>query len=393
MIRQKKWAATALILGMSAAAGLLAAGPAPGKDSQSDHSQHTAQVPPGKSAAVKDEARAPIEVAPEQQSRIGLKTIAAARKPLKHTIRTVGVVAADQRTEAHVHTRINGWVERVFADFIGKEVKKGQPLFELYSPELVSTQEEYLAARRQGAAARELSKAALDRLEFWNVPESEIERLKATGKAKRGMTFVSPVDGFVVNKTAIQGMYVTPEMELYYIADLSKVWVIVTLYESDVAIVRAGDDATIQLSYDPARTYRSKISYIYPEVDPETRTAKARIEMANPGNLLKPGMFANVEVVKDLGEAIVLPDDSVIDTGTRRIVFVKSGVSRFEPREVKVGPRVGGEFAILSGVKEGDQVVTSAHFLIDAESKFQAATARGEGTGPEGAHGGHGGHP
>lgn len=340
----------------------------------------------------KDEARAAIEVVPEQQTRIGLKTASAERKPLNHVVRTVGVVSADQRSEAHVHARISGWVERIFADFIGKPVKKGQPLFELYSPELVSTQEEYLAARRQGGAARDLAKAALERLKLWGVPEGEIEKLKSSGKSRRALTFVSPVDGFIVNKTAIQGMYVTPEMELYYIADLSKIWVIVTLYESDVAIIRPGDEARLQLPYDPTKSYASKISYVYPEIEAETRTAKARIELANPGSHLKPGMFAHVEISKDLGESVVVPDDAVIDTGTRKIVFVRSGASRFEPREVKVGPRVGDVFAILSGLKEGEQVVTSAHFLIDAESKFQAAIERAGEKPSNKSAGGHGGH-
>lgn len=340
-------------------------------------------------ATHREESRAPVVVAPEQQSRIGLRTVPVAERELRSTIRTVGTVTTDQRSEAHVHPRIQGWIERIFADYVGKPVKKGQDLFELYSPELVSTQQEYLAASSQGAAGKEIARAALDRLKLWGVPDEEIQRLVKTGKAKRALTFVSPVDGYVVNKTAIQGMYVTPEMELYYIADLSKVWVIVTLYEYDVATIRPGDEAVIQLPYDPTKTYRAKITYIYPEIERETRTARARIDLANPGQTLKPGMFANVEITKDLGPSMVVPEDAVIDTGTRRIVFVRSGPSRFEPREVKLGPRVENLVSVLSGVKPGEQVVTSAQFLIDAESKFRAAIEKGAPP-AGGAHGGHG---
>ncbi len=343
----------------------------------------------------KEEPRAAIEVPSDQQGRIGLRTAPVRRKVLKHTIRTVGVVSADQRTEAHVHTKLNGWIERIHADFIGKEVKKGQPLFELYSPELVSTQEEYLTARRQGAAGRDLAKAAIERLGLWGVPSAEIERLKTEGKSRRAVTFLSPSNGFVVNKSAIQGMYVSPEMELYHIADLSKIWIIATLYEYDIAVIQPGDEALIQLPYDPNQTYRAKLSYVYPEIEAETRTAKARIEMANPGIRLKPGMFAHVEISKDLGESIVVPDDAVIDTGMRKIVFARASAARFEPRELKLGPRVGNEYAVLEGLEEGEEIVTQAHFLIDAESKFQAALHQGDSTNsgeqPRG-HGAHGVH-
>lgn len=335
-----------------------------------------------------EEARVSIDVPLEQQSKIGLKVLRAEKKKIEHLIRTVGSVTADQTKEAHVHTKINGWIEQIYADYIGKPVKKGQSLFELYSPDLVSTQEEYLAARKQGAPGREIAATALERLKFWGVPQAEIDRLKKSGKTKRSVTFDSPVNGFIVNKTAIQGMYITPEMELYHIADLSRIWIIVTLYEYDVAVISVGDEAEIQLPYDPDKSFKGKISYIYPEIELETRTAKARIELDNPDQKLKPGMFSNISLKKNLGEAIVIPDDAIIDTGIRKIVFVKTGTSHFEPREVKAGPRIENMFAILSGLKEGEEIVTSAHFLIDAESKFQAALQKGSPT--NSGHGGHG---
>lgn len=334
------------------------------------------------------EERAPLEVPVPQQEKMGLRTTAVRKQNIEHTIRTVGTVTADETKEAHVHTKINGWIERIHVDYVGKPVKQGQSLFDLYSPDLVSTQEEYLGARKQGEAGKDIAKAALERLALWGVPTKEIERLKKQGAAKRAITFESPVDGIVIRKTAIQGIYITPEMELYHIADLSRVWLIVTLYEYDLASVEKGDIASVELPFQPGTQLAGKIGYVYPEVDMETRTAKARIEMENKQALLKPGMFANVSLKKKLGDSLTVPDDAVIDTGTRKVVFVKAGTSHFEPREVTTGARVGDAFVILSGLKPGEEVVTSAHFLLDAESKFQAAVQRG-GDAPA-RHSGHG---
>lgn len=370
--------------------GVLAEQPHAGHGETPKSAAPKIKTPPSRTKeTLKEEARVPIEVPPEQQERIGLKTATTGKKPIEHTLRTVGIVTADQTKEAHIHSRINGWIEQIFADYVGKPVRKGQTLFDLYSPELVSTQEEFIAASKQGAPGKEIAKAAMDRLKLWGVPQKEIDRLRQSRKAKRTVTFESPMDGFIVRKSAIQGMYIAPEMELYHIADLSEVWVVATLYEYDLAVIAEGDQALVQLPYDPNKQFTGKVSYIFPEVEEETRTAKARIIIPNPKLALKPGMFANVEIKKNLGEAIVVPDDAVIDTGVRRIVFVKVEKARFEPREIRVGPRVGNEFIVLSGIKEGETIVTSAHFLIDAESKFKAATEKGTATG--GGHSGHGG--
>lgn len=358
--------------------------------------QHGAEAPPAK-AAVKaevkksesrktEEPRVAVVIPPAQQTKIGVKTTRAEKKKGEYTIRTVGTVTADQSKEAHVHTKINGWIENIYADSIGKAVKKGQPLFDLYSPDLLSTQEEYLSARKLGDGGKDIAKVALDRLKLWGVSSRDINRLVNSGVSKRTLSFDSPVNGFIVNKTAIKGMYITPEMELFHIADLSKVWILVTLYEYDVSLIKAGDMADIEVPFDPGKNFKGKISYIYPEIEMETRTAKARIEVDNADSKFKPGMFANIEIKRSIGEAVSIPEDAVIDTGLRKIVFVKSGSSQFEPREIKTGPRMSGSFVVLSGVKEGEEVVTSAHFLIDAESKFQAAVKRGS---PAGGHGGH----
>lgn len=351
--------------------------------SQVDHTAHK----PLATVAKKEELRVPIEVPPEQQTRIGLKTTMVQKKPVAHSIRTIGTVAADERTEAHVHSKLNGWIETIYADYVGKEVKKGEPLFDLYGPELVATQEEYISASKQSGIGQELARAALDRLKLWGVPKREIDRLKKTKKASRTISFESPVSGFVISKSAIKGMYVTPGMELYQIADLSKVWIMVTLYEYDVAIVNIGDLAEVQLPYDSKSNFNAKISYISPEIELETRTAKARIEVDNKNKNLKPGMYVNVILKKELGQSIIIPEGAVLDTGLRKIVFVKTGISRFEPRDIKVGPRVENQFVILSGLNVGEEVVTSAHFFIDAESKLKASALKGES-----APAGHGGH-
>ncbi|MDI1229287.1 MAG: efflux RND transporter periplasmic adaptor subunit [bacterium] len=350
------------------------------------HSEHDAGNAPkaqegasdnGKIETKTEATRIPIEVPVERQVKIGLKVATTEKKKVEHTIRTIGTVTADETKEAHVHTKIKGWIERVHADYVGKPVQKGQPLYDLYSPDLIATQEEYLAARQQGSIGREIAATALDRLKLWGVSQTEIERLEKTGKSNRAVTFNSPADGFILAKMAVQGMYITPEMELYRITDLSRLWIIASLYESDIAVISDGDEASISLPHDANKSFTGKISYIYPEIEEVTRTAKARIEVDNQDLRLKPGMFANVELRKNLGESIVVPDDAVIDTGTRSLVFVKTDASRFEPREVKVGPRVEDTFIILSGIASGEEVVISAHFLIDAESKFQAAIQKG----------------
>lgn len=354
---------------------------------QSAFSQHNhGETKPVAKTTKKEEKRVPIEVPPDQQAKIGLKISKAEKKAVSHTIRTVGTVTADQRKEAHVHSKLSGWIEIIFADYVGKAVKKGDPLFNLYSPELVSTQEEFLAANKQAGVGKELAQAAIERLKLWGVPDREINRLKKGGKSSRTITFESPVAGFIISKNAIQGMYISPGMELYQIADLSRIWIMITLYEYDVATVSLGDEAEVQMPFDPNLKLQAKIAYISPDIEAETRTAKARIEIENKNQSLKPGMYVNIQIKKDLGEAIVVPEDAIIDTGMRKVLFVRSNQTHFEPREVKVGPRVEGQFIIISGLKAGEEVVSSAHFFLDAESKLKAAAEKGI---PSKSHGGH----
>jgi hypothetical protein len=357
---------------------------APGLRAEEPHAHDPQAAAP---APVREESRTPISVPLDQQAKIGLKTEPVRRERMRHVIRTVASVAIDERRRAHVHTRFAGWIESIRVDYVGRPVARGETLCFFYSPELVAIQDEYLAARGRSALGAEVAAAALERLRLFGIPEREIARLERGEKRKLLVPIDSPIGGFVIAKTAIQGMYVTPEMELYQIADLSRVWLLAELYEYDLPIVSVGDEALVTLTYEPQRRLRGRITYIYPEVTGETRTGRARIEVDNPDQKLRPGQYANVEIEKDLGEVVVVPDFAVIDTGVRKLVFVRTDAERFEPREVQLGARAEARFAVLSGLREGEQVVTSANFLIDAESRLRAAVEK-----KSGAPAGHSGH-
>ena len=347
-----------------------------------------APTTPAKAKGPREEPRAPIDVTPEQQMRIGLATTAAVSEGVRHSIRAVGSVVADQRREAQVHTRVAGWIDDISVSAVGTEVKRGQVLYRLYSPELVSTQQELVASRKQGELGRRLADAALERLSLWSVAPSEIEALRAGGEPKRALAFLAPMSGYVIDKTAVKGAYVTPEMELYRIADLSKVWIVVSLYENELPLVSVGDLAEVKLTGLNDEVVRAPVSFIYPDLDTATRTGRARIEVDNKDLAFKPGMFANVSIEKDLGIAVVVPEDAIIFTGQRNLVFKKTSETRFVPVEVNVGPRVESGRVILAGVAAGDELVVRASFLIDAESRLRAALEKG---GSAQGHAGHGG--
>lgn len=330
-------------------------------------------IPPSKKNTSQEETRVEIKVPLNQQERIGLQTTKVTRKPVNHVIRTVGIVTTDQGTEDRIHLRVNGWIEEIFADYVGKLVKKGDPLFAIYSPEVLSTEEEYVEAIKQKTAGKEIADVAIERLKLWGVSSKELKRLQTSLKASRIVAFASPANGYVLSKNAIKGLYVTPDLELYHIGDLTRIWINVTLYEFDIASVSQGDTAKIELPYDPQWQLKGKIDYIFPQIESQSRSAKARIQVENRDLKLKPGMYVNIIVEKNLGQLLVVPDDAVIDTGMRQIVFVKKTNTQFEPREIKMGPRVGSDYTVFSGLKDGEEVVSSAQFLIDAESKLQAA--------------------
>jgi multidrug efflux pump subunit AcrA (membrane-fusion protein) len=331
--------------------------------------------------------QAAIYLSPEKQQLIGVRTDVVTYTPLTKVIRAVGQVTADETRLSHVHTKVEGWVEKLHVNFTGMLVKKGQPLLSIYSPELVATQEEYLLALRAQKRLKQspfsevagggdsLLAASRRRLELWDVPDSEIRRIEKAGRPFKAITLHSPASGFVMEKNVIAGQKVDSATDLLVIADLREVWVEVEFYEQDVGLVRLGDQARLTVTSYPQRAWTGRIDYIYPSVDPQTRTLRARLRFPNPpaGGLLKPGMYAEVRIEKALGRWLAVPEEAVLDSGTRKIVFIARGRGHFEPREVKVGLQAEGRREILSGLKAGDRIVTSGNFLIDSESRLESA--------------------
>ena len=331
--------------------------------------------------------RAVVSLSAERRRVLGLRSEAVRRMPLARSIRTVGRVAADERRLHHIHTKFEAYIEDLYVDYTGKFVKKGEPLASLYSPELMATQQEYLLAWR---AQRELARSALpsvarggvdlleaarQRLLLWDIRPADIARLEATGEVRRTLDLHSPVSGYVTQKMALHGMRVTPADTLFDIADLSHLWVMADVYESDLAAVRVGMPAELTLSYLPGRTWRGSVTYIAPTVEEKTRTIKVRVEVDNADGQLKPEMFADVVLRSPFGEGLVVPESALLKTGERTLVFVDLADGRLEPREVQVGPKAAEGVQVLQGVAEGEKVVTAANFLLDSESSLRAALA------------------
>jgi len=356
------------------------------------HQEHTAESKEPQ-AQVETQQKEQTEEAPaveiplEKQQLLGVKTVAASVKPLQKIIRTVGRIEYDERRLATVNTKIEGWIERLYVNYTGKYVKKGEPLAEIYSPELVATQQEFLnllkwkqsaISNQQSAIEVMLSKdaeaiieAAKQRLRLWDINDAQIKKIEEAGKPIRTLTIYSPASGYVVQKTALQGIRVMPGERLFDVADLSRVWIVSDIYEYDVSLIKIGQTAKISLSYFPGREFSSRIDYIYPSLAGESRTAKIRFTIANPGGQLKPQMFTNVEVKINLGNKLSVPESAVIDTGIRQIVYVDKGEGYFEPREVMIGLKAEGMVEVLKGIKAGEKVASSGNFLIDSEAQLK----------------------
>ncbi len=325
-----------------------------------------------------------VQISPEKQQLIGVKIGTVEMKPLEKVIRTVGRVDYDEKRIVTVSLKVGGWIEDLYVDFTGKFVRKGEPLLTIYSPELVSTQEEYLLALKAkksltkspfpevAESGETLAESARRRLKLWDITDEEIQNLEETGKAKKMITLYAPFTGFVLEKSVYKGMNVTPGMSLYKLADLSVVWLLADLYEYELPFVRLGQQASIQLSYLPGETFTGRAVYVYPSLNPETRTAKERFEFQNPQGKLKPEMYANVEIRVGLGKKLVVPDGAIIDTGVRQVAIVAKGNGYFEPREVKA-TKVDDYYEVSKGLKLGEQVVRSASFLVDSESNLKEA--------------------
>ncbi len=326
-----------------------------------------------------------VKISTEKVQKLGVRTEAAQLRTLDRLVRASGRIEPDERRVVAISPKFEGYVERLFVNVTGQTVAKGQALFEVYSPELVSAQREYAiavqgvnslkdAASQAQAGMAQLADASLARLRNWDISEAQIKALTETGATTRTLSFRSPVSGVVMEKKALQGMRFMPGEALYQIADLSAVWVLADVFEQDIALVKNGAKATVNINAYPGKSFTGRVAYVYPTLNPETRTVPVRVELANPGGLLKPGMFAQVELpVGARGKVITVPLSAVIDSGTRQIVLVDQGGGRFESREVKLGARSDTHVEVLDGVDDGEPVVVAANFLIDAESNLQAA--------------------
>jgi Cu(I)/Ag(I) efflux system membrane fusion protein len=324
------------------------------------------------------EGYAVVQVAPERQQLIGLKVAKAERRRLSGTVRASAIIQPDETKEAHVHSKLMGWVQELFVNAVGQQVKKGQPLYSLYSQDLYAAQQEYLRAR---ATSPELAAAARARLKLWDVPDDQVKRIEREG-AQKAITFRSPIDGTVIEKQVLPGHYVDPEMLLYRIADLSRIWVIADVYEFEVNRLDKAGTARVEVQ-GVAEPVQAPVDYVYPTVDPVSRTVKVRLVVPNPHGVLRPGSFATVELPTTSTEALWVPEEAVVDTGTRQVVYVSLGEGRFRPTLVKVGRRAEGKVEVREGLSEGASVVVSAQFLIDSESRLRGVSQ------PGGKHGGH----
>jgi len=330
-----------------------------------------------------------IYVAPEKQQLIGMHSVAAAFGTLTKDIRLVGKVSYDETRVTHIHSKVSGYIEDVFADSIGEPVRAGDPLFTIYSPDLVATEQDYLLALKSrdllktstlvsaAQGAENLIQAARERLRLWDVTDQEIQSLESRGTVKRAIAVYSPVTGVVMDRAAYHhGTFVDPTKDLFTIVDLLRVWVLGDAYETDLPFIRTGQAATIELPYSGGgRKLFGHVDFVYPFLDPKTRTVQVRMEFANPGLLLKPDMFTNIELTVRLGRQLLIPQDALMDTGVEQYVFIDKGNGYVEPRPVKASAEAGENVAIERGLREGERVVTGANFIVDSESRLKGAFA------------------
>jgi len=337
-----------------------------------------------------DSSPAPtIFVPPEKQQLIGMRSVAAEMGTLTKEIRIVGKVTYDETHLTHVHSKVSGYIEEVFADSIGKPVRAGDPLFTIYSPDLLATQQDFLLALKSrdllrnssvasaAIGSENLIAAARERLRLWDVSDQEIQTLETEGKVKRAIAVYSPVTGIVMERAAYHhGTFVDPTKDLFTIVDLSHVWVLGEVYETDLPLVRIGQLAQVELPYSGGgRKMSGRVEFIYPFLDPKTRTVQVRMEFANPDLSLKPEMFANITMSAALGRQVLIPQDALMDTGSDQYVFIDKGNGYVEPRKVKASTEAGDKVGIQEGLKPGEKVVTGANFIVDSESRLKGAFA------------------
>jgi RND family efflux transporter MFP subunit len=372
------------------------AAPQPGKDSASEPMEAMAQTSnasesqPGAAGEMQmsnmqEAPRAPIQLTPQRMQSIGIVLGKVESKAVNSELRFYGNVQVDERRQAYVQTRFAGWIRKVYADATGNFIGKGQPLFTIYSPDLVATEQEYLIAKKNAdtlqrsnvngvaSGASMLFSAAKERLLQWEVSPGEIEKLDQGDKPITDLTIYSPVSGYITDKKALPNLYVQPETMLYTVADLSDVWVLAQVFQSDAGKIKPGDAAEVTVDAYPGRIFNGRMEYILPQLDMNTRTLPVRLVFANPGLKLKPGMYVNVAVKLGLGRQLVVPASAAFHSGTKNLIFVYQGEGNIEPREVEFGPQVGDQIVVAKGLRREEQIVTSANFLIDSEAQLQAA--------------------
>lgn len=356
-------------------------------EGMSGMSQPSDQEPASGAAAMPqgEAPRAPIQLTPQRMQSIGIVLGKVESKPVNSELRFYGNVQVDERRQAYVQTRFAGWIRNVYADATGNFIRKGQPLFTIYSPDLVTTEHEYLLAKNNSEAlqqskvsgvasgASSLLSAAKERLLQWEVSPAEIEKLDQGGKVITDLTVNSPVSGYITQKNALPNMYVQPETMLYTVADLSDVWVLAQVFQSDAGKVKPGDPAEITVDAYPGRVFNGRVDYILPQLDVNTRTLPVRLVFPNPSLKLRPGMYVNVSLKLPMGRQLVVPASAAFHSGTKNLIFVYGGEGSIEPREVELGPQVGDQLVVAKGLKTGEEIVTSANFLIDSEAQLQGA--------------------
>lgn len=344
------------------------------------HAGHAAPQAATQGSATPPAGFAPVALDPAQAAAMGLTTAVVEERDFSRKVRTVGIVTVDETRTAHVHARVRGWIDGFHVQFVGKKVKKGEALVSIYSQEVYAAQLELASLLKSPVRSPELLDAGRKRLALWEVPRSVIDKVEQTGEPQRTFPVLAPRAGVVVAKQAFEGQFIDPAIELYTISDLSRVWVLADIYEADVANVRVGTTAKLTVE-GGAEPITAKVAFLNPTIDERTRTRKARFELSNVSASVMPGAFVTVELELALDRGIAVPESAVIRTGERAIVFVVHG-THAEPREVKLGARVGDYFRVLQGLAVGEHVATGAQFLLDSESRLRA-------TGGGGGHAGH----
>lgn len=327
-----------------------------------------------------------VRINAERIQKLGVRSEPAMRRELDRVLRAVGRIEIDERRMHTIAPKFEGWIDRLYVNSTGQPVGRGQTLFDAYSPELVSAQREYTIAMHGAgnmqeatpdarSSMRALADASLARLKNWDISDEQLQQLRSGQESRRTLSFRSPISGIVIEKKAVRGMRFMPGETLYQIADLSSVWILADVFERDLALLKVGQHASVKIDAYPERQFTAKVAYIYPTLNAQTRTIPVRLELANPGGLLKPAMYANVEFATggETGKVLTVPASSIIQSGTRQIVLIELGEGHFAPRAVKLG-RQGEQYVeLLEGLQEGEKIVVSANFLIDAESNLKAA--------------------